>query len=348
MQASVVDLRSDTLTKPTPEMREAIAGAAVGDEQRGEDPSVNALCSLVAELLGKEAAMFLPSCTMGNQLAILMHCPRGNVVLVDETAHILRYEAGAPAAIGGVLIRPLAGERGVFSADALRSAIPEDSRWVPPTSMVSLEQTSTDGCGRVWPLDTLQSVATAAHSLGLSVHIDGARLMNAVVASGISARRYAEPADSVVIDLSKGLGCPVGAVLAGSTDFIRSAWRWKQRLGGAMRQAGILAAAGVYALQHHVDRLAEDHANARYLADRLVGIAGVGITPSDVETNVVIFDVSASGLSAAEFAARLLERGVHVGIHDRSLLRAVTYLGVVRSQIEQTADAVRAVTETRR
>lgn len=347
MTLTVVDLRSDTLTVPTPAMRKAMAEAPVGDEQRGEDPSVNALCDAVADLMGKEAAVFLPSCTMGNQLATLVQCPRGDVLLADQTAHILRYEAGAPAALAGALTHALAGERGVFTGDAVTQAVPEESRWAPRVSMVSMEQTSTDGCGRVWPLEAMQGVGAAARALSIAVHIDGARLMNAAVATGIAPRRYASVANSVVLDLSKGLGCPIGAVLTGSRPFIAQAWRWKQRLGGAMRQSGILAAAGLYALRHNVDRLAEDHGNARHLADGIASARGITLDPTHVETNVVILDVSGTGLLATEFARRLQAQGVLLGVHNRITLRAVTYLGVTRDHVVRAIEAIRAIADAR-
>jgi threonine aldolase len=345
---TVVDLRSDTLTTPTAAMRAAMADARVGDEQRGEDPTVNELCEFVADRLGKEAGVFLPSCTMGNQLSILVHCPRGNVLLADHTAHVLRYEAGAPAALAGALVHPLQGDRGVFTADAVRQAVPQASRWTPRVSLVSIEQTSTDGGGRVWPLEAVRSVGSAARDLGMAIHIDGARMMNAEVASGVAARAYAEAADSVVIDLSKGLGCPIGAVLTGSKPFIAEAWRWKQRLGGAMRQAGILAAAGLYALRHNIARLQEDHANASRLAQGIASAAGLRLQPADVETNIVIFDVADTGVTAAEFSERLLSLGVHIGIHDQYLLRAVTYLGVTHSQIDAAVEAIHRVARSSR
>jgi threonine aldolase len=302
-----IDLFSDTLTKPTPEMRRFICDAEVGDEQKGEDPTVNLLHEMVAELLGKEAGLFLPSGTMCNQISIKLHCQPGDEVLLDKTAHPLNSEAGGPAVLAGAIVHGLPGERGVFTAEQVKAAIRPITRYQPKTRLVSVEQTANMAGGTVWPLQTIQEVCAVAREHGLFTHMDGARLPNAVVATGTSARRYAAGFDSIWIDLSKGLGAPVGAVLAGSKDFVLEAWQWKQRLGGAMRQAGIIAAGGVYALRHHVERLAEDHANARVLAEGLAEIPGLGLNPKHVETNIVIFDISGTGLKTPEVLNRLLE-----------------------------------------
>ena len=345
MTANRIDLYSDTQTRPTPAMRRAIAEAPVGDEQRGEDPSVNRLCEMVAELTGKEAAVFLPSGSMCNEIAILVHCRQGDEIIADKTAHIINSEAGAPAALAGVMLRPLDGARGIYSAEQAEAAIRDHGRYTPETRMIEVEQTSNFGGGTVWPLEAIQAVAGVAARHELVMHMDGARLMNAVVASGVAAHDYAAPFVSVWIDLSKGLGCPVGGVLAGSTDFIAQAWRWKQRIGGAMRQAGIVAAAGVYALENNVARLAEDHANARLLADRLAEVPGIAIEPETVETNIVFFDVAGTGMTAARLAERLAEHGVRVGPMGESLIRAVTHLDVTTEQVAEAAAAVKAVVE---
>ena len=244
MSTILVDLYSDTLTKPTREMRRFMCDAEVGDEQKGEDPTVNLLQDMVTELLGKESALFLPSGTMCNEIAIKVHCRPGDEVLLDRTAHPLNSEGGAPAALSGVMVRGLDGVRGVFTAEQLKAAIRPISRYQPRTHLVSVEQTSNLGGGTVWPLQTVKDVCMAAREYQLVTHMDGARLFNAVVASGVSAKDFATSFDSVWIDLTKGLGAPVGAVLAGSHDFIAEAWRWKQRLGGAMRQAGSLRPVG--------------------------------------------------------------------------------------------------------
>jgi len=345
MTANRIDLYSDTQTRPTPAMRRAIAEAPVGDEQRGEDPSVNRLCEMTAELTGKQAAVFLPSGSMCNEIAILVHCRQGDEIIADATAHIINSEAGAPAALAGVMLRPLDGARGIYTAEQAEAAIRDDGRYTPTTRMIEVEQTSNFGGGTVWPLATIEAVAAVAKRHELVMHMDGARLMNAVVASGVAARDYAAPFDSVWIDLSKGLGCPVGGVLAGSTDFIAQAWRWKQRIGGAMRQAGIVAAAGVYALENNIERLAEDHANARLLADRLAELPGIAIDPETVETNIVFFDVAGTGMTASQVAEGLADHGVRVGPMGDGLIRAVTHLDVTTAQIEEAAAAVKTVVE---
>jgi len=338
-----IDLRSDTQTRPTAAMREAMAKAAVGDEQYGEDPTVNRLCEMAAELLGKEAAVFLPSGTMCNLAAISVHCRPGDEIIADKTAHILNTEGAGAAVTVGAFIRPLDGPRGVFTADQVDSAVRPATQSAPRTRMVSMEQTSNGGGGTVWPLAAVAGVAEAARRHGLIVHMDGARLLNATVASGVAAAEYAAPADTVWIDLSKGLGCPVGGVLAGTRDFIAAAWVWKRRLGGAMRQAGIVAAAGIYALEHHVERLAEDHGNARVLAARLADLPGIGLDPNEVETNLVFFTVEESGLSAGEIVERLAERGVLMGATGLKRIRAVTHLDVAEADVEAAADALAQV-----
>ena len=338
-----VDLYSDTQTRPTPAMRQAMAEAPVGDEQRGEDPSVNRLCETVAELLGKEAAMFLPSGTMCNEIALLLHCRPGDEVICDETAHIIIAEAGGPAVFAGAMIRPLAGQRGIYTADDVKAAVRDSGRYSPNSRLVEVEQTSNFGGGSVWPLEAIRSVAEAARDHGLALHMDGARLMNAVVASGISARDFAEPFDTAWVDLSKGLGCPVGAVLAGTRETIDRAWQWKQRMGGAMRQAGIVAAAGVYALAHNVERLADDHDNARSFAEQIADIPGIALDPQTVETNIVFFDVAGTGLSADAIGDRLLGHGVRMGPMGETTIRAVTHLDVDTAGIDAAAAALRSV-----
>ncbi len=336
-----IDLYSDTQTRPTPQMRAAMAAAPVGDEQRGEDPSVNRLCRSVADMLGKEAAVFLPSGTMCNQIALLVHCRPGDEIIAETSAHIINAEAGGPAALAGVMVRALDGERGVFRPEQAEDAVRDGRRHSPRTRLIAIEQTANAGGGAVWPLQTTLAVAEVAKRHGLVAHMDGARLLNAVVASGVAARDYAHAFDSLWIDLSKGLGCPVGAVLAGDAEFIGRAWPWKQRLGGAMRQAGVIAAAGIYALEHHVERLAEDHDNARLLARRLAELPALEV--EEVETNMVFFDVRRSGMTAAEVSERLLARGVRIGENARHRMRAVTHLDVTREQVEQAAQVLTEV-----
>jgi threonine aldolase len=341
----VVDLFSDTLTKPSPAMRQAMAAAEVGDEQKFEDPTTNRLQEMVADLVGHEAAVFLPSGTMCNEVAFAVHCNAGDEVLLDQTAHPLTSEAGGPAVISRVLLRPLAGDRGIFTVAQL-TAIPlnRSLRHAPVSRLVSVEQTSNFGGGSCWSLEQVRAVTDVAHEHGLSAHCDGARLLNAVVATGTPAAEFGRCFDSIWIDLSKGLGAPVGAVLAGSADFIDRAWKWKQRLGGAMRQSGVIAAAGIYALENNVDRLAEDHANARAFADGVASLPGIGLDPATVETNIVIFDVSATGLAATTIAERTLaEHGVRLCPLSANVIRVVTHLDVDRADIEAALEALQSV-----
>ena len=342
MPAIVVDLQSDTVTKPTREMRRFMCDAEVGDEQKFEDPTVNMLQEMVADLLGKEAALFLPSGTMCNEIAMRVHCRPGDEMLAHRTAHPIHFETGGPAALAGVNVSPLEGARGQYDADAVTAAIRPDNRYMPRSRLLWVEQTSNLGGGSVWPLERISAVTDVARRRGLRTHLDGARLMNAVVASGVAARDYAAPFDSAWIDFTKGLGAPVGAAIAGSREFIAEAWRLKQQMGGAMRQAGIIAAAGVFALQHHVKRLAEDHVNARRLAEGLAQLPGVALDPSTVETNIVIYDLHGARDAVAAVAA-LLERGVRMGAMGPRSIRAVTHLDVNADQIERALDAARAV-----
>jgi threonine aldolase len=336
-----VDLYSDTVTKPTAEMRRFMCEAEVGDEQKHEDPTVNLLQEMVAELLGKEAAVFLPSGTMCNEIALRVHCRPGEEMLAHRTAHPIHFESGGPAALAGVNVRPLDGARGQFDAATLEEGIRPDFRHFPRSRLVWVEQTSNLGGGSIWPLERVRAVTDVARRHRLATHLDGARLMNAVVASGVAAREWSAPFDSAWIDFTKGLGAPVGAALAGSRDFIAEAWRLKQQMGGAMRQAGIIAAGGVYALRHHVKRLAEDHANARRLAEGLAALPGVALDPATVETNLVFFDLTGR-LDAGAFVERLLARGVRMGALGPRTVRAVTHLDVSAAQIERALDGARA------
>jgi threonine aldolase len=336
-----IDLFSDTITKPTPEMRKFMAEAAVGDEQQKEDPSVNKLVEMICDLLGKEDAVYLPSGTMCNQVAFRVHCRPGDEIIMDETAHTRHYETGGPAALTGAMTYPVAGKRGVFTAEQLEAAVRPASNHLPRSRVALVEQTSNLGGGSIWPLDGIQSVCAAAHKHGMLCHMDGARLLNAVAATGIKAKTYAEPFDSVWIDFSKGLGAPVGAALAGSKGFIQEAWRWKHQFGGAMRQAGIIASGAVYALNHHVERLAEDNENARILARGLAEIEGIAVEP--VETNLIFFDVSGMGVTAETFNALLREKGLRISVLGKTRGRAVTHLDVSREQVKEGLDIIRQV-----
>jgi threonine aldolase len=337
-----VDLSSDTVTKPTQDMRRFMCEAEVGDEQKHEDPTVNLLQEMVAELLGKEAALFLPSGTMCNEIALRVHCRHGEEMLAHQSAHPIHFEGGGPAALAGVNVRSLDGPRGQYDAATLEAAIRPDNRHMPRSRLVWIEQTSNLGGGSIWPLGKVREITDVARRRGLATHMDGARLMNAVVASGVSAAEWAAPFDSAWIDFTKGLGAPVGAAIAGPRDFIAEAWRLKQQMGGAMRQAGIIAAGGIYALRHHVKRLAEDHANARRLADGLAALPGVALDPATVETNLVFFDLTRA-IDAPTAVQGLLARGVRMGALGPRTIRAVTHLDVSAAAIDQTLAAAREI-----
>jgi threonine aldolase len=335
VSAPPVNLYSDTQTRPTEGMRAAIAAAEVGDEQRGKDPTTLALQERVAELLGQDAAVFLPSGTMCNEIALRLHIrPGGDEVIADRTAHPVNHEAGGPAQLAGAMVRTLEGDGGIFTAEQLETAIRPESRYFPRSRLVSVEQTSNLGGGRVWPLSQVRAVLEVARRRGLRAHLDGARLMNAVVASGVPADEYAAGFDTAWIDFTKGLGAPVGAVLAGSRELIDEAWRFKQMLGGAFRQSGIVAAGCLYALDHHVERLAEDHENARALAEGIAELPGVGLDPERVETNIVIFEVD----DAPGLVERIADR-VELQVVDARHVRAVTHLDVGRAEIERALGA---------
>ncbi len=341
MSGIEIDLYSDTQSKPTPEMRKAMAEAEVGDEQQGTDPTVTKLCEMTAELLGKEDAVFLPSGTMCNQISVAVHCRPGDEIIADKTAHIVNTEGGGLAVFAGAMARTVDGTRGVFSGEQLMAAVRNPRRHTPKSRMVVVEQTSNSAGGSVLPLDAVRDVGAAAREKNLIMHMDGARLLNAVVATGHAAREFAEPFDSLWLDLSKGLGCPIGAVLAGSRDFIEQAWQWKQRMGGAMRQAGIVAAAGVLALEHHVERMAEDHENAKRLGELLGNTPGISVEDG-IETNMVFFNVEGTGLTAEAFRDRLItEHGIRIGANNVYRMRAVTHLDISREGIERAAAAVR-------
>jgi threonine aldolase len=332
-----INLYSDTQTRPTDGMRAAIAAADVGDEQRGRDPTTTALEERVAELLGHDAAVFLPSGTMCNQIALRLHIrPGGDELIVDRTAHPVNSEAGGPAALAGAMVRTLTGEGGIFTADQLRAAVRSPgSRYMPRSRLAWVEQTTNTGGGKVWPVQAVGEVLGAARELGLRTHLDGARLLNAVVASGVPARDYAAGFDTAWIDFTKGLGAPVGAVLAGSEELIAEAWRYKQMTGGAFRQSGIVAAACRYALDHNVDRLAEDHRRARMLADGLAAVSGVALDPAAVETNIVVFEVN----DARALVRKVADR-VELNQIDATHVRAVTHLDIATEDIERAVCAI--------
>jgi threonine aldolase len=336
---ALVNLYSDTQTRPTAAMRAAIAAAEVGDEQQKADPTTIALEERVAALLGHEAAVFLPSGTMCNEIAIRLHIrPGGEQLLLGRDTHPLIAEAGGPAQLSGAVITEVDGEAGMFTPDALdatvRGARP-GGRYAARPRLVCVEQTTNMGGGRVWTLEQVRGVLDVARGHGLATHLDGARLMNAAVASGVDAATWAGDFDSAWLDFTKGLGAPVGACLAGSAAFIEEAWRWKQMLGGAMRQSGIVAAAGLHALDHHVERLADDHARARRLAEGLAELPDVQIEPATVETNIVIFAVP----DADAFCATLAQRDVAMSHFGPTRVRAVTHLDVDDAGIDRALQA---------
>lgn len=333
-----VSLFSDSLTRPTPRMLEAMANAEVGDEQRGTDPTVKQLERRVAELLGHEAAVFLPSGTMCNAIGVRLHVrPGGDEIILDEFAHPAESEAGGPAAMSGATLRFLRTEHGIFSGADVEAAMRPRDRYLPRSRLVIVEQTVNLAGGRVWRLDQIEDVLAAARRHGLRTHLDGARLLNACVATGVPAREFASGFDTAWIDFAKGLGCPLGAVMAGSSELIEEAWRYKQMWGGAMRQTGYVAAGCLYALDNHVERLAEDHALARELAELLVDVPDVDLSPDKVETNIVVFAVA----DAQAVAAELRGVGLDLLVVD-GRLRAVTYLGIDRERIREAAGLIRA------
>lgn len=336
-----IDLRSDTVTKPTPAMREVMARAEVGDDVLGDDPTVKRLEAETAAVLGKEAALFTPSGTMANQLAIRIQTEPGDEILVEGNAHIYYYEAGAPSALSGVMCRCVEGNRGVFSGADLESALRPADVHFPRTRLVCLENTHNRGGGKIWPIKAIMEVAEAAQKNRLQLHLDGARLWNAAAASGISERQYAEPFDTVSVCFSKGLGSPVGSALAGPKGLIERARRFRKMFGGGMRQAGIIAAGALFALQHHRSRLTEDHANAKLLASGLARLRGVDVDPAEIETNMVRFRVH--GVPAELLAQRLRSQGVLVLAVGRDTIRAVTSLMVSAVDIQAALKAVSAV-----
>jgi threonine aldolase len=343
---NAIDLRSDTVTRPSGGMREAMAAAPVGDDQYGEDPSVNRLQERIADLLGKEAALFVPSGTMANQIGLKVLTRPGDEVVLGQEAHMVWHESGAGAANSGVQFSPV-GRGGLFTADDLQAAYkPQGHIVFPPTTLVAVENTHNRGGGVVFPQLDAAAVCAAARGLGMASYLDGARLFNAAVASGRSLAELAAPFDLVSVALSKGLGCPVGSVLAGGREVISRAHRARRMFGGAMRQSGILAAAGLWALDHNLDRLADDHANARLLGERLAGLPGVVLDLATVQSNIVIFHMAERAPDAAAIVARAAEAGVLVSAFAVRTVRAVTHLDVTREQCRRAADVLARVIDT--
>jgi threonine aldolase len=341
---NVIDLRSDTVTKPTPAMRRAMMEAEVGDDVYGEDPTVNRLERRAAEIVGKEAALFVPTGTMGNTIAVKLLTEHGQEVICDSRAHVLDYEMGMVAWFSGCVVRAIPTPDGILSWDAVRPLIKPPGPHCAPTGMVEIENTHNMGGGHVYPQSAVREICDGAHERGLRVHMDGARVFNASVALGIPVREIAAPADTLMFCLSKGLGAPVGSMLAGPAHLIAKGRLYRKRLGGGMRQAGVLAAAGLIALEEMPKRLHEDHANARFLAEGLARIPGIQIDPQTVATNIVIFDVGASPRSPAEIAGRLKQRGVLLNPVDQRRMRAVTHYDADREAcaraLEMLAEAM--------
>ena len=335
----MIDLRSDTITLPTPEMREAIHQAFVGDDVFGDDPSINNLEERVAEILGKEAAVYMPSGTMTNQVAIRTHTEPGDEILLEQSAHVYFNEAGATAALSGAICRLIPGDRGVFGAEDMEAAIRPVNDHYPRTKLVCVENTANRGGGKVWPLEKLAEVKKTGHENGLKIHLDGARIWNAAAAMNIPESEIAKHFDSVSVCFSKGLGAPVGSALAGSSDFIMEARRFRKQFGGGMRQAGIIAAGALYALENNRERLTVDHDNAKIFAKGLAEINGIDVNPDDVETNIINFRVQ--GMTKDELIEKLNKQGTHVLPKDSITIRAVTNLMVSESQINIALDHVR-------
>lgn len=337
----MIDLRSDTVTRPTPAMRAAMRQAEVGDDVFGEDPTVNHLQERVAHLLGKEAALFVPSGTMSNQICVKAHTQPGDELLCEASCHIYNFEAGGPAVLSGVTCRPLEGDHGVLDARHLEGKVRPINEHQVRTRLLCLENTHNRGGGRVYPLDKIAVLSNWARGHGLGTHLDGARLWNAVVATGVPTAEWASHFDSVSVCFSKGLGAPIGSALAGSRDFVARARFIRKLFGGAMRQAGVVAAAALYALDHHIDRLAEDHRNARLLAGAIADTPGLRLDPPEVETNLIWFEVDAALGNAANVAAALKEQGILVHPAGPQTLRACTHLDVSTAQTEQAAETLR-------
>jgi threonine aldolase len=337
----IIDLRSDTVTRPTPAMRAAIHDAEVGDDVFNDDPTVRRLEERVAALLGKEAALFVPSGTMSNQIAVKAHTQPGDELLCDVNCHIYNYEAGGPAVLSGVTCRTIEGDHGVIDLSQLEDKVRPVNDHLVRTRLVTLENTHNRGGGRVYPVEKIQAISEWARKNGLIMHLDGARLWNAIVATGTPAGEWARHFDTVSVCFSKGLGAPIGSALSGPRDFIARARRVRKLFGGGMRQAGVAAAGALFALEHHVERLAEDHRNAQVIAQAIADTPGLRLDPPEVETNLIFFTVDRGLGTAQAVAAALKARGVLVGATAPQKIRACTHLDVSAAQAERAADTIR-------
>jgi threonine aldolase len=340
MADQMIDLRSDTVTRPSVAMRTAMCNAEVGDDVFGEDPTVNLLQAKVAMLLGKEDALFVPSGTMGNQTCIKVHTQPGDEIIVERDAHIFNYETAGGAFLSSVQVHPVEGVRGVLSIEGVKRAIRPRTYYMPRTRLLCLENTHNRAGGTIYPIDAIREMHDLARSEGMMLHLDGARIWNASAATGIPPHEYASYFDSISVCLSKGLGAPVGSVIAGTKEFIDQARRYRKIFGGGMRQAGILAAAGIYALDHNRDRLQEDHEKARYLARELSRAPGLSIDMESVQTNIIIISVEKSGHTPEEILGALRERGVLLTLGNYMGVRAVTHLDVTMEQVKQAAAVI--------
>lgn len=338
MTTETIDLRSDTITRPTEAMRQAMAKAPVGDDVFAEDPTVNLLQQRVAEMLGKQAALYVPSGVMSNQLAIKSHTQPGDEVIVEKDSHIFNYETAAPSILSSVQLHTLVGQRGVLRAEQLAPAVRPSAYYMPRTTLICLENTHNRAGGTIYPIEEIRKIRDFAKALGIRMHLDGARLWNASVASGIPVKEYARYFDSVSVCFSKGLGAPVGSALVGSEEVIQRARKFRKILGGGMRQAGIIAAGALYALEHHIDRLKEDHEKARLFAEKLADNPSLSIDSKSVQTNMVVVDISRTGKSTAEILEILKSKNVLLTDATYTSIRAVTHLDVTTEQVLRAAE----------
>ncbi|RMF55214.1 MAG: low-specificity L-threonine aldolase [Calditrichaeota bacterium] len=343
MKNRIVDLRSDTLTRPTAEMREAMMKAEVGDDVFGEDPTINRLQETVAELCGKEAALFVTSGVQGNQVSINAHTNPGQEIIVDKNAHIVNYESGAPALLAGVQVHPLDGNNGIITAEQVEAAIRPTDDHYPQTGLICLENTHNRGGGNIFPLDEIQRISAVARKYQLPLHLDGARLWNASIETGISLKEYGQYFDSMMMCFSKGLGAPVGSIVVGSREFIRKAHFYRKAYGGGIRQGGILAAAALYALEHHWPRLKDDHRRARILATEIASLPGILLDPESVQTNIIIFEVEPEKVEAEDLVRQLGERGVLCFTFGPTKIRLVTHLEITDEDVEYTVEVFQKI-----